>query len=71
MMTLSELKRAVDRLSREQREELAAYIAALAKIDDPAYVAETSKRADDRDPARWVSLDEVEARIRQLESEGR
>lgn len=62
-MTFSEIKKAVGGLPREQRRELSAYMAALEKFDDPAYVEEMAGRAHDRTPGNWMSLDEARRRL--------
>ena len=45
-MSVAELKDAVDRLSEDDRLELAAYLRRRAKQDDPQWQAEMGRRLD-------------------------
>lgn len=62
-MTFSEIKKAVCDLPPEKRRELSACMAALEKLDDPAYVEEMAHRAHDRTPGNWMSLEEARRRL--------
>ncbi len=47
-MTYDEIRAALPALSRVEREELALDLKAIALMDDPAYVAEITRRGDQR-----------------------
>ncbi len=47
-MTYAEIRESLPSLSKEEREELALDLKALALLDDPAYLAEITRRGDRR-----------------------
>ena len=55
---MAELMRAVSGLPPAQQNELAAFLLHLRLQHDPAWRTEMTRRIDDCDPARWVSLDD-------------
>jgi hypothetical protein len=57
-MSMAELMREVANLSVQQQNELAAYLLHLRLQQDPGWRSEMTRRIDDRDPSRWVSLDD-------------
>ncbi len=57
-MSMAELMRAVSGLPPAQQNELAAFLLHLRLQHDPAWRTEMTRRIDDRDPARWVSLED-------------
>jgi hypothetical protein len=61
-MSIGELKIEVSKLSDQERKELAVYLAELAELFTPEVVKELSAKIDDKNPARWVSLEEIENR---------
>lgn len=58
-MVLDEIKNKVDLLSPEERHELSAYLTKLQLEADPDFWKEIRRVAEDKDPAKWVRIDEV------------
>lgn len=56
-MTITELQNAIRRCSKEDQDQLAAFLALLRQQRDPNYLATLDSRINDRDPQHWVSLD--------------
>ena len=61
-MSLEEVKTQIARMPTEQQDQLAAYLVHLRHQRSPAALTEASARLDDRNPASWVSLDELKER---------
>ena len=70
-MSTAELKEAVDRLSPEERAWLTRYLATLNRINNPAFLAEVTRRHDEVVAGRGVTRDELESRDARRQSEGR
>ncbi len=62
-MSLTELKSEVDRLPVEERRQLTAYLVARERMLDPEFRQELTRKIDDKNEERWVSLEEVEKRL--------
>jgi len=56
-MSLEEIKVEVAEMALEQQDHLAAYLVHLRHQRDAKCRAEITARIDDKDPAKWVSLD--------------
>ncbi len=61
-MSIAELKAEVATLSPNERQELAAYLAELDRLFPPKLVKELLKKIDDKDPSRWISLEDAKKR---------
>ena len=62
-MSISELKTEVDRLTPEERKQLAAYIVKKNRPTNPELLRELSRKIDDNDPAHWLTLEEFGKRL--------
>lgn len=58
-MTLQELKKEADALSREERTELRKHLTRQALIGDPEWVAEIARRGDEMKAGKYFTEDEV------------
>ena len=59
-MTLAELKHEAQALSVEERAALAAYLLELNFDEDLEFGQRMSRILNDKDPAKWLTLEEVE-----------
>jgi hypothetical protein len=62
-MSIAEIKAEVASLSKRERKELAAYLAELERLFPQDLVKELSKKIDDKNPERWLTLEEVKRRL--------
>ncbi len=62
-MSFAELKSEVDRLSPEEVQKLKAYLTLKDRLNDPEFRQEISRKLNDPDPSRWLTLEEVEKRL--------
>ncbi len=62
-MSFAELKSEVDRLSPEEVQKLKAYLTLKDRMNDPEFMQEMSRKLNDPDPSRWLTLEEVEKRL--------
>ena len=62
-MSLNDLKSELAALPRKERRHLMGYLVELEHRDDPAYREMLARKIDDRDPAHWVSEEELDARL--------
>ncbi len=69
-MSVAELKRAVDRLSPDERLELAEYLRRRSKEDNPQWEAELAKRLDRCLEGKGHSAEELLLIHERLASEG-
>ena len=69
-MSVGDLKRVVDELSLDDRLELAEYIRASAKRDDPQWRAEIGRRLDRSLAGRGHGKDELVALHDKLSAQG-
>lgn len=58
-MSMAELMRVVANLPKDQQDKLAAFLLHLRRQHDTAWRAEMTRRIDDTDPARWLTLEDV------------
>ena len=64
IMTIAELQNAIRSCSKEDQDQLAAFLAVLRQRRDPEYLATLDARINDRDPRQWVSLDVLKEQFR-------
>ena len=62
-MSIAELKTEVDRLSSEEREELRAYLRMKYRPLDQEARRKLTEKINDKNPARWLTLEEVGKRL--------
>ena len=62
-MSMAELMRVVVGLPAQQQNELAAFLLHLRLQHDAAWRTEMTRRIDDKDSARWVSLENWKAAL--------
>lgn len=63
-MTLTELQNAIRLCSKEDQDQLAAFLTILRQQRDPEYLATLDARINDRDPQHWVSLEALKEQFR-------
>ena len=59
-MSIAELKAEVDRLSVEERLQLRTYLTLKDEIPDEEFMKGLREKINDRNPDRWVTLEEFE-----------
>jgi hypothetical protein len=62
-MSLDQLKEKVVELTPRERRQLMAFMVALETEQDQQFRAELARKIDDRNPANWVELDELQKRL--------
>ena len=58
-MSLDQIKAELANLPAEQQDHLVAYVVHLRHLRDPLAGQETTRKIDDRDPAHWISVDQL------------
>jgi hypothetical protein len=58
------LQNVIRRCSKEDHDQLAAFLALLRQQRDPEYLATLDGRINDRDPRHWVSLEALKQQFR-------
>ena len=58
-MSLEDIKSEIAGMTREEQDQLAAYLVHLRHEQDTKVRADITAKIDDKDPAHWVSLDEL------------
>jgi len=66
-MSIAELKAEVDRLSPEERTQLRSYLALKDQIPEPEFLRGLAEKINDRNPGRWLSLEEFEKQVEGFE----
>ena len=64
-MDLGAVQQEVTLWSSKEQDELAAYLATLRLQRTSAYAEELSRRADDRTPEHWLTLDELKKKLQE------
>jgi len=67
-MSLQEMKEKLATLSRNEQDEVIAYLFHLRHANDAEYEARIGRRLDDRDPSHWLSPDEFEHELDKKET---
>ena len=62
---IEKLKKKIAGLRPKQQSELRNYLCHLKRTNDPEYKRMLAERLDDEGPRHWLTLDEVEKRIKQ------
>jgi hypothetical protein len=63
-MSVEEIKRNIAGLSADERRHLAAYLYSLRQADDEEE-EEIERAVAKRDPADWMTLDQIKARLKE------
>jgi hypothetical protein len=58
-MTLEQIKEEIAVMPEEDLDHLVAYLVHLRRLRDPLSTQELTRKIDDRDPAHWISLDQL------------
>jgi len=61
-MTVDEIKEEVSNLPETQQDQLVAYVVHLRHMRDASTRQELNRRMGDRDPAHWISVDQLKER---------
>jgi hypothetical protein len=69
-MIKESLKEEVASLAKGDRRELMGYMVALQITEDPAFRRTLTERIDDKSPENWVTLEELDAKLKAVEDEG-
>ena len=69
-MIKESLKEEVASLGTDDRRELMGYMVALQITEDPVYRRALTERIDDTTPENWVTLEELDAKLKEVEDEG-
>jgi hypothetical protein len=69
-MIKESLKDEIASLAKEDRRELMGYMVALQISEDPGFRKALTALIDDRSPENWVTLYELDAKLKAAEEEG-
>ena len=58
-MAVDEIKKEIDKLSAEERREISIYLTKIRLENDGQFWERVRHRTDDKDPSRWVSIDDI------------
>ena len=61
-MTVDQIKEEVSNLPETQQDQLVAYVVHLRHMRDASTRQELNRRMGDRDPAHWISVDQLKER---------
>lgn len=61
-MSLAQIKHEARELSPDEQGELMAFLASIQIASDDDVRAEFTRKIDDKNPANWMSLDELKQR---------
>lgn len=62
-MSIQEIKSELEALPAGERRELAAFLVSLRHKDLAGYRARMSDKIDDKNPEKWVTLEELDQRL--------
>ena len=62
-MSVEEMKQELATWDPALRNEILAFLVSLNDRDNPERLAKISRILDDRDPSRWLTLEEVEKKL--------
>jgi hypothetical protein len=62
-VSITELKKEVDRLTPEERTELKAYLGMKYRPLDAETRRKLTEKINDKNPANWIALEEAEKRL--------
>jgi hypothetical protein len=61
-MSLTQIKQAAGDLTEQEQRELIAYLVAMQTEKDASFRSKLAAKIDDRDPANWMELKDLEKR---------
>ena len=64
-MSVEQIKDTLVSLTPAERDHITAFLVHLRNAADPEYQAEMAAKLADKDPAHWLTLEEVERRLDQ------
>jgi hypothetical protein len=70
-MSIAELKETADKLTAEERAWLTRYLATLNRVNDPAFIAEVTRRSREMIDGNFVTRDNILAADSKLRAAGR
>jgi hypothetical protein len=62
-MEVGVLKSELEALESKDRRQMIAFLLALEERENQAYRQELARRIDDKDPAHWITLVELDRRL--------
>lgn len=65
-MITTSLKKKVAQLAPKNRRQLIGYMVGLQVKDDEKYLQALTDRIDDEDPEKWLSLEQLDAKLNQI-----
>ena len=63
IMSIDVLKQELASLAEGERSQMVAYLLSLQDEKDATYRAALARKIDDRDPRRWIDLEELDRRL--------
>ena len=63
-MNVTELQHEIEQLDEKEQKRLMGFMVGLQVRRDSVYREELTRRLNDRDPKRWISLVELQRRVR-------
>lgn len=64
-MSVEELKRKIAELTSDEQAQVAAFVFHLRHNADPDYQQTIQRRAEDKNPSHWLSVDEFQKKLDQ------
>jgi pyruvate-formate lyase-activating enzyme len=61
-MNVEQIKQALALMSEKEQNHVAAYLVHRRNLRDPEHATKLARKIDDRDPAHWISLEELQNR---------
>ena len=62
-MSIEALKEELAGLNVERRNEIVAYLLSIDDQDNAEYLASLTRKIDDRNPAHWLTVEEMDRRL--------
>jgi cytochrome oxidase Cu insertion factor (SCO1/SenC/PrrC family) len=62
-MSIDALKQALAGLDDAGRHQIMAYLISIDDQKDAEYLAKLARKIDDKNPANWITLEELEKRL--------
>jgi hypothetical protein len=64
-MTLEQLRTEIKAMPAREQDELAAYLVHLRHQRDTSIATEIARKIDDKNPANWITLEELRGKWRE------
>jgi hypothetical protein len=62
-MSIEALKQTIAEMDSDGRHEILAYILSLDDQSNAAYRESLARKIDDKDPANWLTMEEIDRRL--------